>query len=251
MTDVVGKMTERLLVDAGITLGMRVLDVGCGSGDVALLLAKQVGESGQVVGIDQDVQALAAASVRVRQLALANVTFTQGDISALSPDLAPFDAVVGRRVLMYLPKPVDVLRRIAAVVRPGGRVVFQEHDSIMVPGRVTPMPMHEQVHAWIWQTVQREGANIHMGFDLPIVLAQAGLAVEHVRAEAVIQTPDVPYRVAAIVRAMLARIVRQGVAREQDVDIETLEQRLTAERVEANAVYVSDMVFGAWARKPQ
>jgi len=251
MADTVGEMTERLLVDAGIIPGMQVLDVGCGSGEVSILLAKRVGAAGQVLGIDQDQQSLIVARQRTAQLA--NVTFAQADLRALSPGLGPFDAIVGRRVLMYLPDPVDTLRRLAASLRPGGMVVFQEHDSTMAPwchGRLQPLPLHEQVQGWIRQTLKREGANIHMGFDLPIVLAQAGLTVENVRAEAIIQTPQMSYPVAAIIRAMLPRIIQQAVANEKEVNIATLEQRLNDERVSANSIYLSEMVFGAWARKP-
>ena len=96
-------MTERLLVDAGVGPGMRVLDVGCGNGNVSILLAKLVGETGEVAGIDLDGPSLALAREQVRQLHLLNVTFTQGDVCSLSPELGPFDAVVGRRVIMYLP----------------------------------------------------------------------------------------------------------------------------------------------------
>jgi hypothetical protein len=122
----------------------------------------------------------------------------------------------------------------------------------MVPGRLAPMPLHDEVSGWISQTVKREGANIHMGFDLPVVLEQAGLTVEHVRAEAVIQGQNTLYALplADIVRAILPRITKQGVASEMEIDIETLEQRLTTERIAANSIYVSDMAFGAWARKP-
>jgi len=66
MSENVNAMTERLLVDAGITNGMRVVDIGCGSGEVSLLLSKIVGEGGQVLGIDQDAQSLIAARVRAR-----------------------------------------------------------------------------------------------------------------------------------------------------------------------------------------
>ncbi len=249
MSDPRDEMTERLLVAAGVGSGMRVLDVGCGSGSVTCMLAKLVGEGGQVLGIDRDAQPLALARERAHQLALPNIAFVQSDLSALPPDLGLFDAAVGRRVLMYVPNPVDVVRRISAVLHPGGVVIFQEHDATMVPGRVTPMPLHEQVHNWIWRTVEREGANTHMGFDLASVLGQAGLVVEHVRAEAVVQTPGTNYPVTSIVRAMLPRIVERGVASEEEVDVETLEQRLSAERLAANSTYVSDMVFGAWARK--
>jgi len=243
-------MTERLLVDAGITSGMRVIDVGCGSGEVSLVLARLVGEGGHVLGLDRDAQSLTTARERAHDQNRHNVSFLQSDLSEPMSGLAPFDAIVGRRVLMYLPNPVDTIRCLIAALRSGGVVIFEESDSTMVPGRLAPLPLHDQVISWIWQTVEREGANIHMGFDLPSVLDQAGLVVEHVRAEAAIQGQDTHYPLAYIVRAMLPRIIQHGVADEKEIDIETLEQRLTAERIAANSVYVSDMAFGAWARKP-
>lgn len=249
MSENVNAMTERLLVDAGISSGMRVVDIGCGSGEVSLLLAKIVGESGQVFGIDMDAQALITARMRAHDNNLSNITFMQSDLSRSLPELDSFDAAVGRRVLMYLPNPIDVIRRIIKVLRPGGIVVFQESDSTMVPGRLTSMPLHEQVNTWIWQTVEREGADIHMGFHLPSILEEAGLSVEHVRAEAVIQGQGTHYPLTTIVRAMLPRIVQHGVASDAEIDLETLELRLKAER-STSTVYVSDMAFGAWARKP-
>lgn len=56
--------------------------------------------------------------------------------------------------------------------------------------------------------------------------------------------------VGAIIRAMLPRIVQQGVATEEEIDVDTIDRRLIEERKKANATYVGDMVFGAWARKP-
>jgi hypothetical protein len=90
-----------------------------------------------------------------------------------------------------------------------------------------------------------------MGFDLASVLEQAGLTVEQVRAEAIVQTPRAHHAMGPIVRAMLPRIVRQGVASEEEINVDTLDQRLLEERQKANATYVGDMVFGAWARKPE
>lgn len=250
MTDTVGKMTKRLPVDAGIGLGMRVIDVGCGRGDVSFLVARMVGEQGQVLGVDRDAGPLAAARERARELNLSRVTFAQGDFCALSPEHGQFDGAVGRRVLMYQPNPVEAIRRLANALRPGALVIFQEHDSSMVPARLTPLPLHERVHEWIWRTVEREGANVHMGFNLASVLERAGLTVEQVRAEAIVQTPKAHYAVEPIVRAMLPRIVQQGVASEEEVNVDTLDERLIEERQKANATYVGDMVFGAWARKP-
>ena len=71
-----------------------------------------------------------------------------------------------------------------------------------------------------------------------------------VRAEAIVQTPDRPYPAGAIIRAIQHRIVSLGVASAAEIDIETLDERLAAERMRTNATYVPDMMFGAWARKP-
>lgn len=250
MMDIVRDMTERLLIDAGIGAGMCVLDVGCGRGDVSFLAARLVGEQGQVLGVDRDSRVLATARERAFELGIASVNFVEADFTALSPEHTGFDAVVGRRVLMYQPDPVEAVRGLARALRPGGLVIFQEHDATMVPASLAPLPLHERVHRWMWQTVEREGANIHMGFDLPSVIERAGLTIEQVRAEAVVQTPKVHYGGGSIVRAMLARIVQHGVATEEEVDVDTLDQRLIEERAKANATYIGDMVFGAWARKP-
>jgi hypothetical protein len=153
-------------------------------------------------------------------------------------------------VLMYQPDAVKAVQKLAAALKPGGLIVFQEHDSSMVPASLVPLPLHERVHGWMWKTVEREGANVHMGFDLASVLEQAGLTVEQVRAEAVVQTRTTQRALEPIIRAMIPRIVEKGVASEEEIDVETLDQRLTEERERVNATYVSDMVFGAWARKP-
>jgi len=115
----------------------------------------------------------------------------------------------------------------------------------MVPASLTPMPPHQRVRQWIWQTVEREGANIHIGFGLYSALAEAGRSVMHVRAEAIVQTPGARHDIGAIDRAILPRIVQQGVATEDEAGIDTLGRRLDEERMSTNGTYVGDMKFGA------
>ena len=106
----IGPVTRALLVEAGVGPGMRVLDIGTGRGDVALIAAELVGEDGSVVGVDLAPSAVAAARERVAGLPLRNVSFRAGDPAALDYE-QPFDAVVGRYVLQFIPDPPATLRR--------------------------------------------------------------------------------------------------------------------------------------------
>ena len=118
----------RMIFDAaGIGPGMRVLDLGCGVGDVAFVAADLVGPGGSVVGVDRLPKALARARLRAEQRGLAQVRFLEGDVHDPAPG-GPFDAIVGRLVLMYVPDPPEVLRRLATALRPGGLVVPVEMD---------------------------------------------------------------------------------------------------------------------------
>src|SRR5262245_4111663 len=97
-------ITKRYFVAAGISDGIRVLEVGSGAGDVALLLAALVGPKGEVIGTDLSQAAIDVAQQRVRSAGHANVTFRQGDPALMRFDRT-FDAVAGRYVLQFIPDP--------------------------------------------------------------------------------------------------------------------------------------------------
>jgi SAM-dependent methyltransferase len=105
-------------VDRAVVPGCRdrtwyaVLDVGSGSGDLAFLAARIVGPSGEVIGADKSPAAVATASRRAAALQLSNVRFLEGDPAEM-PFEQPFDAVVGRLVLMYHPSPAESIRKLA------------------------------------------------------------------------------------------------------------------------------------------
>ena len=121
--------TERLFREAGIGVGHRVLDLGSGMGDVSMLVAGLVGASGEVVGIERDATSIERAQARVAAAGLRNVSFLNTDVNNIVTD-RPFDAAVGRYILMFLPDPVSVLRSVSRLVRPGGVLAFQEPSWI-------------------------------------------------------------------------------------------------------------------------
>lgn len=246
-------MTRRFLADAGITSGMRVLEIGCGNGEVTQELAELVGPNGSVVALDRNEGGLAMARARMTEQGIAHVHFAAadvtGDLSALAAfEGEPFDALVGRRVLMYLPDPVAVLNHLSQFLRSGGVVVFEETDSTMVPARVSPLPAHDQMTAWLRSMLIAEGANPAMGFALPTTLVQAGLRFERIRAEAVILGQGTQFPYSVLLKMMQSRLIETGTATQAEVD--ALVDQLDAEVGDATNVYVGAMSFCAWAYKP-
>jgi len=80
---------------------MRVLDLGCGPGDVSFLAAEMVGASGWVIGIDQAPEAITLARNRAREKGIKNVDFELTPIEMFSSPIR-FDAVVGRYILVQI-----------------------------------------------------------------------------------------------------------------------------------------------------
>jgi ubiquinone/menaquinone biosynthesis C-methylase UbiE len=158
--------TRRLLEDAGITSGMKVLGVGSGAGDVALLAADLVGPDGTVVGVDTNPLILETAHKRVQVAGFKNTFFVSTDISQFVID-EDFDAVVGRCVLFFLSDPAAVLRRLASHLHTGGIFAFQEPgDATLRPGALPPSPLLEQMWAWIIETYRQPGMDLKMDLRL-------------------------------------------------------------------------------------
>ena len=123
----VGPITRRFFLDAEIAPGMRVLDIGSGAGHVAFLAADLVGDSGEVVGTDNAAAAIAAARAGAEARSLRNVSFREGDPTQMRFE-RPFDAVVGRYVLMFQADPAAMLRALTGHLRTGGVIVYHEPD---------------------------------------------------------------------------------------------------------------------------
>ena len=246
----VGPITRRFFEAAGLAPGMRVLDVGSGAGDVAFLAAELVGERGEVVGADRSGDAVAKARQRAAARSLRHVSFREGDPAAMAFD-RPFDAVVGRYVLLYQPDPAAMLRKLASYLRPGGVVVFHEPDWYGV--RSIPVsPLYHRCSDWIVETLLRSGAASHTGLGLHRAFVGAGLPAPAMRLDALIgggpNAADLLHLNADIVASLLPEMERLGVATAADVKIESLADRMIAEAISLDALLVGRYEVGAWSR---
>lgn len=111
-------LNHRLVGDARLRAGLRVLDLGSGTGYPALLAAQTVGTSGSVVGVDLAEHMLEAAGRKAVSLKLSNVTFRAGDVTTLPFGAASFDAVITRFCLMFLPEIQNAVSEIARILKP-------------------------------------------------------------------------------------------------------------------------------------
>jgi ubiquinone/menaquinone biosynthesis C-methylase UbiE len=130
---------ERLVQLARLEPGQSVLDIGCGTGSLAIAAKRRVGPSGTVEGIDASPEMIARAKKKASQAGLA-VAFTDGVVEALPFPDARFDAVLSTLMLHHLPREArqQCAREMRRVATPGGRVLAVDfgrpaggHKSLM------------------------------------------------------------------------------------------------------------------------
>jgi len=237
---------------AGIGPDMRVLDIGCGAGDVAMLAAELVGPAGSVVGLDRDSANVAWASRRVAEAGFANIRFHALEFDDFS-ETEPFDALVGRFILMYLPNPVATLRRLSQHLRSGAAIAFMEPDFTVMSTVFPEIPLLQQCEQWNREAFRRAGARIDMGMRLYHTYRDAGFVGVATMASHMsgcgVRREMVDFFVEGI-RSILPKIEQYGIATREEVQIETLADRLEAAGRAADPQWISLRYIAAWAHKP-
>lgn len=242
-------VTERFFREAGIGSGQRILDVGSGVGDVAMLAARIVGPLGSVVGVERDGRSIDRARARAAEANLGNAAFVQSDIDAYSTD-EPFDGVVGRYVLQFLPDPVATLRSVAKLVRPGGAVAFQEGSWTPFVALSAHLPLWSNVIALLHEGASRAGVDVEMGTALQRVFRAAGLPKPRMRLEMELDDdPDFVRWASDSLRSALPQVQNLNLSYEVLGDLNTLAERLAREVADSGTVVPWIGLVGAWCRK--
>jgi SAM-dependent methyltransferase len=243
--------TLRVFREAGLGPGLRVLDVGCGTGDSTWLAASLVGRTGAVVGLDRNPEVLAVA--RARAHSEAPVELVEGDLRT-TPLPGPFDAAVGRFVLTFQDDLVAALRAVRGHVRPGGVVAFVEIDRTPTFVSMPQLPLWEQVGALVGEALTRNGTGRHTGLELAPAMLAAGLVDVRVQVvDAFLQYPGdrfFSWSLVALVRSMLPTLEAAGIVTAETIGLDTLEERLVEEVERVRGVGRGPLVFGAWGTVP-
>jgi len=245
--------TRRALMDCGIATGMRVLDVGCGSGDVTRLAAALVGPSGSVLGVDMNAESVESARERAQRLGIENVTFEVGDAASF-PRPHSFDALVARFFLMHQPSAAKTLAEVARAVRPGGAVMMLESHMAGLLDTQHSYPhsdFYDGIVRWKCRVVAAAGADIEAGLGLYRTFRAAMLPAPRLRMEAPVEggADSLIYRyMAESIRSMLPMAASHGIAGFGADEVGRLEVRLRDDVLASDGVLVCWPVVSACCR---
>ena len=249
---ILNPLTDSFLRRAGISAGMRVLELGCGIGEVSLITARLVGPHGRVHCIDIDGEALEIAHGRIRSAGHVHVSFEKVDVATHAP-VQPYDAVIGRHILIHTPDAPAVLQKAVDMVHVGGLIAFQEYDLSFYPKGYPELPLMFWVEDIIVEFFRRATPRPNIGTQLFWLMQEAGLPPPECRLECVMDGG--PYSpiyewLAETVSSLLPRMEALGITNAAAVDSDTLPQRLRDEAVEKRGVVICPAMIGAFARKP-
>lgn len=243
--------TEHALRLAGLRPGMRVLDVGCGPGDVSFIAARLVGPTGSVLGVDAAPEMIELAGARAAEQGLSAVHFKQSAIDTIALD-QPVDAVVGRLILMHVPDPAATLRHLSTFVRPGGVVAFSEND-ITGTRSFPDMPLFGQVTTGIVRAFEAMGLSAQFGTTLHTIFADAGLGAPHLTLGTPVGTAadtDILAYAAEVWRLVHPIAQQNGFAIDELADIDNFVPRFHQEALAVNAMITMPPMITAWAQVP-
>ena len=172
-------LNESSLSALALEGGERVLDVGAGLGQLTRAMARAVGPSGRVVGIERSARQIAEATRLARAAGEERLLeLREGDVMEL--ELAPgewgsFDVAHARFILEHVPAPERVVRAMVRAVRVGGRIVLEDDDHDVL--RLWPEPPGVMA---VWReyirSYERNGNDPAIGRKLVALLEGAGAA---------------------------------------------------------------------------
>lgn len=242
-------VTERLFREAGIGSGQRVLDIGSGAGDVAMLVCRLVGPTGEVVGVERDSNSVVCAKARAQEAGMSNIRFVQAGIAEIAEN-ALFDAAVGRLVLTWQPNPALALRQVASFVRPGGVVAFLESGWDPILSMLESLPLWTAAANLICEVCHLSGADLQMGHALYEIFETAGLPGPSMFQEIRMgKDPEIARWYEDIVRSLWPQVQQLNLSVEALGSLDTLAMRLQAELDSSRCVAGWLAPVCAWTRK--
>ena len=223
--------SDAQLEKIGIRAGERIVDFGCGPGGVLHLLARRVGPTGSVLGIDRSAHFVEAARRFVADLGLTQVEVREGDAYDTGLPRGSFDGGHMRLVLVNVPKPELIVRELVSLVRPGGWVASFEADFV-TQGMDPPSPEYARLLAAYHAHATSQGIDLFIGRRTHRLFREAGLT--DIIVDAIVHLHPVGHSRRPILRDFINnvrdKLIAGGfISRDQlERDMEIIERQLAA-----------------------
>lgn len=238
--------TADLLDRAGVGEGLRCIDLGCGTGDVCFELARRVGPTGHVTGVDQDEVKVALAREEAAAKGIRNAEFLAGSAYELVEPGA-FDVVYCRFLLQHLGRPLDLLRSMWSGVRAGGVIVAEDADftgAFCEPANAG----HDFFLRCYPAVLERHGGDPLTARKLHRLFLEAGIPDPVVTVRQTVYTSGDNKAVPLMtVEATGEAIVREGIATQDELAAAIAD--LAAFTADETTVIGRPRVFQVWARR--
>lgn len=195
-------LVDLLHHDTRYPAGSRVLEAGCGTGAQTATLARNSPRA-SFVSIDVSAGSLAAAQDKVRA---ANVQFQQADVLALPFAPASFDHVFVCFLLEHLPRPLEALERLKAVLKPGGTITVIEGDHGSTYFHPDSAAAYDAIRCQV-ELQRRAGGNANIGRELYPLVTRAGFDAVRVSPRMVYADSSRPHLVEMFTRRTFAAMI--------------------------------------------
>ena len=163
----------------GLRPGMRIVDVGCGTGDFTRYLATLAPGKHQIIGVDFRANNLRNAQKQTKKEGIRGISFRNGDAYNIPVEEGWADLVCCRTLLMHLTDPTKAVREMMRVAKKGGAVAAFEPGGVQtlyVPGNEKLSKLGKKLgQAYVEGIRKREGKDFDIGNRLPMIFHKAGL----------------------------------------------------------------------------
>lgn len=240
--------TRHGLERAGLRPGMRVLDLGCGVGDVAFAAADLVGDAGKVVAIDAAESAIAIAKRRAAAKRKTTIELTVAEIDTFDR-YGDFDAVVGRFIVVHLANPAETIGRIRSRMKEGAILQFAELD-FTTSGSSEPLALTNELQRLVSDVYRRIGRDPNTGTLLYSLFRGLGLDVELFGYTRIGRSSDLAGTVflAESIKSLLPLMEKVGLKTAAELEPPTLVERIRAEASPVDCAVFYPRLVTAWAK---
>ncbi|MDB4959322.1 MAG: methyltransferase protein [Myxococcales bacterium] len=243
-SELLREATETLLGALELREPTSCIDIGCGTGDAMLMIARLAGQGARIVGLDLDTR-----PARARLEGEPRFELVQGDLFSATPlPSAPFDLTFSRYLLHHLPDPAAAIARMWELTREGGTLAILDIDQRATTTYPSWWP-YDQLEQWIRDLYLKTGIDNHIGHKLPHLFEQAGIGKpDGTKVVGVIRTiAELSEFLPLLLDMIRGKLLEHAVASQAEID--RVDAELATAPQQTSIYCYRPAAVGVWKRK--